>query len=115
DFLFHLPRRYDDLREMRTLDALHATDEGTVVSATVIVTDIRVQQTFRRRVQVTTAFLADETGTAEATWFGRRFIAQRLRVGERVIVSGKLKRRGFALVFDNPEFQRADAADLLHV
>ena len=79
DLLFHLPRRYDDLREMRTLDDLHAAPDGAVVSARVRVTDIRVQQSFRRRVQVTTAFLADETGTAEATWFGRRFIERRLR------------------------------------
>jgi ATP-dependent DNA helicase RecG len=115
ELLFHLPRRYDDLREMRALDALHGVEDGTVVSARVRVTDVRVQQTWRRRVQVTTASLADETGIAEATWFGRRFIEQRLRPGDEVIVSGRLKRRGFALVFDNPEFQKADAASLLHV
>ncbi|HET7829058.1 MAG TPA: ATP-dependent DNA helicase RecG [Candidatus Limnocylindrales bacterium] len=115
DLLFHLPRRYDDLREMRTLDQLRAVDEGTVASARVRVTDVRVQQTFRRRVQVTTAFLADETGTAEATWFGRRFIERRLRSGDELIVSGKVKHRGFGVIFDDPEFQKADAANLLHV
>ena len=83
DLLFHLPRRYDDLRELRKLDDLHAAPDGVVVSARVRVTDIRVQQTYRRRVQVTTAFLADETGTAEATWFGRRFIERRLAPGRR--------------------------------
>ena len=115
DLLFHLPRRYDDLREMRKLDDLHAAPDGVVVSARVRVTDIRVQQTYRRRVQVTTAFLADETGTAEATWFGRRFIERRLHPGDELIVSGKLKHRGFGIVFDDPEFQKADAANLLHV
>ena len=115
DLLFHLPRRYDDLREMRTLDDLHAAPDGAIVSARVRVTDLRVQQTFRRRVQLTTAFLADETGTAEATWFGRRFIERRLKPGDELIVSGKLKHRGFGIVFDDPEFQRADAASLLHV
>ncbi|HKF84625.1 MAG TPA: ATP-dependent DNA helicase RecG [Candidatus Limnocylindrales bacterium] len=115
DLLFHLPRRYDDLREMRALGDLHAAPEGAVVSARVRVTNIRVQQTFRRRVQVTTAFLADETGTAEATWFGRRFIERRLHTGDELIVSGKLKHRGFGVVFDDPEFQKADAANLLHV
>ena len=79
---------------MRTLDDLRAAPDGAVVSARVRVTDIRVQQTFRRRVQVTTAFLADETGTAEATWFGRRFIERRMRAGDELIVSGKLKHRG---------------------
>jgi ATP-dependent DNA helicase RecG len=115
DLLFHLPRRYDDLREMRTLDELRSLDDGVVASARVRVTDVRVQQTFRRRVQVTTAFLADESGTAEATWFGRRFIERRLRSGDELIVSGKLKHRGFGIVFDDPEFQQADAANLLHV
>ena len=115
DLLFHLPRRYDDLREMRTLDDLHAAPDGAIVSARVRVTDLRVQQTYRRRVQVTTAFLADETGTAEATWFGRRFIERRLRPGDELIVSGKLKHRGFGIVFDDPEFQKADADNLLHV
>ena len=115
DLLFHLPRRYDDLRELRRLGDLHAVPDGTVVSARVRVTDIRVQQTWRRRVQVTTAFLADDTGTAEATWFGRRFIERRVRAGDELLVSGRLKRRGFGIVFDDPEFQRSDAASLLHV
>ena len=115
DLLFHLPRRYDDLREMRRLDDLVAAPDGAIVSARVRVTDLRVQQTFRRRVQVTTAYLADETGTAEATWFGRRFIERRLRPGDELIVSGKLKHRGFGVVFDDPEFQRADSDSLLHV
>ncbi len=115
DLLFHLPRRYDDLRELQRLGDLHAVPDGTVVSARVRVTDIRVQQTWRRRVQVTTAFLADETGTAEATWFGRRFIERRVRAGDELLVSGRLKRRGFSVVFDAPEFQRSDAESLLHV
>jgi hypothetical protein len=33
DLLFHLPRRYDDLRELRTLGDLYGVADGTVVSA----------------------------------------------------------------------------------
>ncbi|HEY6057776.1 MAG TPA: ATP-dependent DNA helicase RecG, partial [Candidatus Limnocylindrales bacterium] len=84
------------------------------VSARVEVRDLHVEQTFRRRVQRTTAVLTDETGEAEATWFGRRFIERRLRDGDRVVVSGKIKRRGWMTVFDNPEFQRDDGSALLH-
>ena len=114
DLLFHLPRRYDDLRELSTLEALRNADEGSIVSARAKVVEIRVQQTWRRRVQVTTALLDDGTGEAEATWFGRRFIERRLKSGDEVVVSGKLKRRGYTLVFDDPDFQRADAESLLH-
>ena len=114
DLLFHLPRRYDDLRELRTLADLYGAADGSVVSARARVTAIHVQKTWRRNVQVTTAQLADETGTAEATWFGRRFIERHVHPGDELLLSGKVKHKGFGLVFEGPEFQRADAATLLH-
>jgi ATP-dependent DNA helicase RecG len=111
DLLFHLPRRYDDLREMAKLGDLIWVEPGTVVSARVRVADVRVEPTFRRRVQRTVATLEDETGTAQATWFGRRFIERRLNVDAEVVVSGRIKRFGRALTFDNPEFQIVEGVD----
>jgi ATP-dependent DNA helicase RecG len=116
DLLFHLPRRYDDLREMRQLGELVWVEDGTVVSARVRVVDVRVEASFRRRVQRTIAVLEDETGTIDATWFGRRFIERRLFPGAQVIVSGKLKHFGRKLTLDNPDFQPEGQDDeLLHV
>ena len=97
DLLFHLPRRYDDLRELSKLGDLVWAEEGTVVSARVRVDDVRVEASWRRRVQRTIAKLSDETGDIEATWFGRRFIERRLRSGQEIVVSGRLKRFGRAL------------------
>ena len=114
DLLFHLPRRYDDLREMRQLGDLIWVPDGTVVSARVTIANIRVEPTFRRRVQRTIATLSDDTGTAQATWFGRRFIERRLHKGDPVVVSGKIKRYGRQITFDNPEFQRDDSGEVLH-
>jgi ATP-dependent DNA helicase RecG len=108
DLLFHLPRRYDDLRELQRLGDLVWAGEGTVVSARVRVRDIRVEATFRRRVQRTIAELEDETGSIKATWFGRRFIERRVRPGAEIVVSGRLKRFGRELTIDNPEFQPVD-------
>ena len=115
DLLFHLPRRYDDLRELRTLAEIRWLDDGTVASARVTVLDIAVQQTWRRKVQVTTAQLRDRSGTATATWFGRRFVERRVQAGDEILVSGKIKHRHGEVVFEGPDFQPADAANLLHV
>ena len=116
ELLFHLPRRYDDLREMRKLGDLYMVEDGEVVSARVRVADIRVEASFRRRVQRTIAVLEDETGTIEATWFGRRYIERRLHVDQRVIVSGKLKHFGRKRTLDNPDFQpEGNDDELLHV
>jgi len=116
ELLFHLPRRYDDLRQMRRLGELGWVEEGTVVSARVRVADVRVEPSFRRRIQRTIARLEDDSGTIEATWFGRRFIERRLFPGADVIVSGKLKRFGRKLTLDNPDFQALGAeGEMLHV
>ena len=64
---------------------------ATVASAQVRVIDISVQQTLRRRVQVTTARLTDGTGFAVATWFGRRYIERRIKAGDELLISGKVK------------------------
>ncbi len=115
DLLFHLPRRYDDLRELRRLSDLRDLDDGAVASARVRVLEIGVQQTWRRRVQVTTAHLVDDTGTAIATWFGRRFVERRVHAGDDLLVSGRIKHRQGGIVFEGPDFQPADASNLLHV
>ena len=94
DLLFHLPRRYDDLREMRKLGDLRCVEDGTVVSAQARVGDVRVEPGFRGRIQRTIARLEDETGSIDATWFGRRFIERRLQVGGEIVVSGKIKHFG---------------------
>ena len=116
ELLFHLPRRYDDLREMRTLAELRGIEEGTVVSARVRVADVRVEPSYRRRIQRTIAVFEDDTGSIEATWFGRRYIERRLFPGSVIIVSGKVKHFGRKLTLDNPDFQPIGAeGEMLHV
>ncbi len=114
DLLFHLPRRYDDLRELSSARDLARIADGEPGSARLQVRGIRVEQTFRRRVERTTAYLGDETGEVEATWFGRRFIANRLREGTWIVISGKVRHRGLTTSLDNPEFQPDDGSALLH-
>jgi ATP-dependent DNA helicase RecG len=115
DLLFHLPRRYDDLREMRSIAELGRAGDGVVVSTRARVADVRVEAGFRNRTQRTIARLVDETGSIDATWFGRRFIERRLTVGAEIVVSGKVRQFGRRLTLDNPEFQIVDGeAEVLH-
>ena len=114
DLLFHLPRRYDDLRALSKARELTLFPDGERVSARLQVRAVRHEPTFRRRIERTTAYLGDETGEAEAVWFGRRYIQNRLRDGDWIVVSGKIRRRGFIVTLDNPDFQPDDGSALLH-
>jgi ATP-dependent DNA helicase RecG len=114
DLLLWLPRRYDDLRILYELQALRFVAPDTVVSARASVVRVRAGRTARRGIHVVTADLADETGTAEAQWYGRQYVERRLHEGDELLFSGKLKKRGATVVLDNPAFQPPDG-DLLHV
>jgi ATP-dependent DNA helicase RecG len=102
--LFSLPFRYDDFSELRGLGEL-VPDEKQ--SARARVTAVKVEKGFGRRPQRVIAQLADDTGTAEAIWFGRRFVETRLREGDEILVSGKVTLRGWRPQFTSPEFSPA--------
>jgi len=100
--LWYLPFRYDDFSELRTLREL-VPDEKQ--SARVKVDAVRVEPGFGRRPQRVIAQLSDDDrGTAEAIWFGRRFVERRLQAGDEVIISGKVTERGWHRQFTSPEF-----------
>jgi ATP-dependent DNA helicase RecG len=88
--------------ELSTARELAWIPDGEPASARLQVRAVRVEPTFRRRIQRTTAYLGDDTGEAEATWFGRRFIEKRLREGTWIVISGKVKRRGFTTTLRQP-------------
>ena len=116
DLLFHLPRRYEDVRELRGLRWIAQAHPDGAVSARATVVDVQVSQTFRRRVRVVTARLRDDEGAeATAVWYGRRYVERRLRAGDRIVVTGRAVSKGW---LSPPEFQAPefgpDQADSLH-
>jgi ATP-dependent DNA helicase RecG len=108
DLLWHLPRRYDDLSKLVPLRSLR---EGPSQSAIAVVGRISERRT-SRGTPLTEMELLEESGVpskVRATWFGRQFVKQRVREGQRVRLGGKLKWFGRGLVFDNPDIEPADS------
>ena len=110
DVLFYLPRRYDDFSELRPLGELV---DGEKQSALVKVAGVKVEKGFGRKPQRVVATLHDGTGSADAVWFGRRFVERRLKVDDEIVISGKVARRGWRAEFIGPEFSPA-GTDSLH-
>jgi ATP-dependent DNA helicase RecG len=102
--LWYLPFRYDDFSDLRTLDAL-VPDEKQ--SALVRVDAVRVEPGFGRRPQRVIDQLSYAGGSDEEVWFGRRYVERRLRVGDEIVVSGKVSQRGWRFSFTSPEFSPA--------
>jgi len=99
--LWYLPFRYDDFSSLQAVRDL-VPDEKQ--SARVRVDTVRIEPGFGKRPQRVIAQLSDDTGSAEAIWFGRRYVERRLSAGDEIIVSGKVVQRGWRPQFTSPEF-----------
>jgi ATP-dependent DNA helicase RecG len=99
--LFYLPFRYDDFSDLRPLGELVADEKQ---SARVKVVEVKLEPGFGRRPQRVIAQLSDGTGSAEAIWFGKRYVERRLEKGAEIVVSGKVTLRGWRPQFTSPDF-----------
>ena len=88
DLLYHLPFRYQDRRELRTIRDLATGEEGATVGQLV-----RMERRFmgRRRRWVLEGVVRDETGFLFLMWYHQhRYFQQKYRVGQRVLLFGKV-------------------------
>jgi ATP-dependent DNA helicase RecG len=94
DLLRHLPHSYRDRAEPVGLGELKLGEEATVE---VEVRKTKLRPTRRRRLTILEAEIADESGGAKAVWFNRAWLADRLQPGTRLLLRGKLEKRGFTV------------------
>ncbi len=92
DLLLHVPHRYSDRSQVRTLAELRTGESATVQ---VEVRSARLRPTRRRGLRIVEATVADRSGPATAVWFNQAWLADRLTEGTRLLLSGKLERGGF--------------------
>src|SRR5438093_1248653 len=108
DLLWHLPTRYKDFSRFRPLRALVAEQEQSAIA---ILGEISQRRTARGQL-LTEAELLEKDGApsqVRASWFGRAFIKETHRTGERVRISGRVRWVGRSLQFSQPALEPADA------
>lgn len=103
DLLWHLPHRYDDYSQMRTIAQLRPGEQATIIAN---VWDVRERKVGINRV-VVQAILGDSTGTLHATWWNK-WIARQLKPGSTLRFSGKVGLYMGQKTLDNPVFEDLD-------
>jgi len=117
DLLYHLPFRYEDRRRIKKIAAAVVGQEESFVGRLVA-----LQKRFnpRRRVQMLTGRLADDSGVIGLVWYrAPGFLANRLTAGQILLVHGKVESgAGSERRIAHPEFEvleAEDAADLAKI
>lgn len=91
DLLHYYPKRYEDRRALPYFAALHDQESVTVVGTVIS----RKGTKSARGMAVLRAVLEDSLGArVTIVWFNQPWLEKQLFPGNRIIVSGKVKRRG---------------------
>lgn len=102
DLLWHLPRRYDDYSQLKTINRLELGEEVTIIGT---VDKISVRPVSGGRLKLVEAVVSDGTGSIGVTWFNQTWIANRLKPGKAVVLSGKVEQYLGKLTMNGPEWE----------
>lgn len=109
DLLWHLPRRYDDYSQLRTINRLWYGQDVTIIAA---VDEVELRPTRGGKLTLVEATVSDGTGALRVTWFNQPWVAERLRPGRPVVLSGRVEQYLGRLTMNNPEWEDVDRQQL---
>jgi ATP-dependent DNA helicase RecG len=109
DLLWHLPRRYDDYSQLKTINRLWYGEEVTVIGT---VEDVSIRSVKNGRMKLVEVVISDGTGALRVTWFNQPWIADRLRPGKPIVISGKIDQYLGRLTMNNPEWEALERKQL---
>jgi ATP-dependent DNA helicase RecG len=104
DLLYLLPRRYDDFSNLKPIGRLEYGEEVTVMGT---VWEAGEKRT-RGGATIFNAIVSDGSGTIQCTWFNNPYLANQIRSGLQIVVSGKVDEYMGRLTFQVPEWEKLD-------
>jgi ATP-dependent DNA helicase RecG len=109
DMLYFFPRRHDDYSQLKPINRIEYGEEVTIIA--------QVWEAGARRTRgggtIFKATLSDGSGFIEATWFNQPYLADRIKRGQQLVLSGKVDEYQGRLCFSSPEWELLES-ELLH-
>lgn len=111
DLLLFSPFRYEDRTALKKIAHLQPGEEQTILAE---VKAISLVETPRRRMKIVDVAVIDETGLLHAKWFNQPYLRDLFKIGEKVMLSGKVKANyygGYHLEMESPLYEKVDAEE----
>ncbi|MFH1610893.1 MAG: ATP-dependent DNA helicase RecG [Patescibacteria group bacterium] len=108
DLLFYFPFRYEDYSNLLKIDEI---EPGILLTIKGKIELLESRRSFRKRMILVEAVVADETDKIKIMWFNQRYIQRTLAVGDEIYLSGKAILTDSGLEFHNPTFEKVNKYD----
>lgn len=101
DLLYVFPRRYDDYTLMKPIKDLVYGEQVTIIGT---IWETRARRTRTNQVLVQSV-ISDGTANIQATWYNQQWLAEKLKAGMQIVISGKVDQYLGRLVFNSPQWE----------
>ena len=108
DLLYFFPRAYEDRSNSKNISEI-LPDEFVVLKGKILKA---TNQYIKGGRYMYRAWLGDDSGVVELTWFNNRFVQKNINIGDELLVYGKVK-KGIRLQVVNPEYKKMDSVLLM--
>ncbi|MBU1887720.1 MAG: ATP-dependent DNA helicase RecG [Candidatus Omnitrophica bacterium] len=105
DLLYCLPRRYEDRSRIRQVVEVRPGNFETIRAKVLTFGD----RTTRKGMNIFQMAVGDSTGVIHATWFNQPYMKDRFKVGQELILYGKVEKHIY-LQISNPEYESLTGA-----
>ena len=109
DMLYYFPRRYEDYSQLKPIKDLFYGQQVTVIG---VLGSVHTRPIRGGKQQLVEAILSDGTGAIRLSWFNQPWMANRLKEGASISVSGKIEQYLGRLVMNNPDWEPIEAENL---
>lgn len=106
DLIFYFPSRYESFSERKNIIDLREGDKTTVYGK---IAEIKTEKAWKKRMYFTEAVVSDFTGNIKAVWFRQPYVANILKTGDKVALTGKITNGKRGLYIANPSYEKINS------
>ncbi|MGB8212058.1 MAG: ATP-dependent DNA helicase RecG [Anaerolineales bacterium] len=109
DMLYYFPRRYDDYSQLKPIREVFYGQQVTVIGEVTLLTSRPLRG---GKSSLTEAIINDGTAALRLTWFNQPWLANQIKVGHAISVSGKVEQYLGRLVMSSPDWEPVEVENL---
>ena len=101
DLIYHFPFRYDDFAKIEKIRNIAPGEKLSIQGVVWQIKNIRT----RMGKFITSAIVADESGTIEVIWFNQPYLTKNIKAGTPISLSGKAQLKGSKIQLVSPSYE----------
>ncbi|MBN1933333.1 MAG: ATP-dependent DNA helicase RecG [Anaerolineae bacterium] len=108
DMLYFFPRRHEDYSQLKPIAQLQYGEQVTVIGT------IRATRLKRHRggTAIVNSIVADGSGSIQATWFNQPYLAEQLKRGRQIVLSGQVDEYLGRKVMNSPKWEALEVEQI---